>query len=130
MQYEADFKAWKSYNNEAPARYREEKLKMANELIARLEEKLPKLKGKMKVLEVTTPLSFFKRCGSFMGTYMSFIRTPFAGTAGHSGRISGLKNLYVGGQWTICGGMPCAVMSGRFAVQRLCHDAKVPFIQD
>lgn len=130
MQYEADFETWKRYNEESAARYREEKKIMADALLQRLSEKFPHLAGKMKVLEVTTPMSFHKRCGSHKGSYMSFIRTPYAGTASHTGRIPGLKNLYVGGQWTICGGMPCAVMSGRFATQRLCHDAKVPFVQD
>jgi len=130
MQYDCDFDVWKSYNDESPARYREEKQKFAAAVQAGLEERFPVLKGKTRVLEVLTPLSFYKRCGAHNGAYMSFIRTPIAGTENHNGRIAGISNLHVGGQWGLTGGMPAAVTSGRFAVQRLCRDAAVPFVEE
>jgi len=130
MQYAADFEYWKAINDESPAKYREEKQRMAEDILARLEERYPELKGRLRILEVTTPLSFHKRCGAYKGAYMSFIRTPFAGTATHKGKIKGIENLYVSGQWTLCGGMPSAVTSGRFAVQRLCRDTKTKFVEE
>jgi len=130
MQYGADFDVWKKYNDESPAKYREEKMKFATAVMERLEERYPVLKGKMEILEVLTPLSFYKRCGAYKGAYMSFIRTPIAGTENHNGRINGISNLHVGGQWGLTGGMPAAVTSGRFAVQRMCKDAGVKFIEE
>jgi phytoene dehydrogenase-like protein len=36
------------------------------------------------------------------------------------GQLKGIKNLYVAGQWTNSpGGLPVAVASGKFAVQRI-----------
>ena len=38
----------------------------------------------------------------------------------HSGKIKGLKNLYIAGQWIqMPGGVPLALMSGKFAIQRI-----------
>lgn len=128
MQYGADFDFWKKLWDESPVRYREEKSRMAEEIKARLEERLETLKGRMEVLEVLTPLSFYKRCGAHKGAYMSFIRTPLAGTENHNGRIGGISGLYVGGQWGLTGGMPAAICNGKFAVQRLCKDLGKKFI--
>lgn len=130
MQYGADFDAWKSYNDESPALYREKKKQFASAVQERLEQRFPSLKGKMTVLEILTPFSFYKRCGAYKGAYMSFIRTPIAGTENHNGRIDGISNLHVGGQWGLTGGMPAAVTSGRFSVQRICHDEKMTFVEN
>jgi len=130
MQYGPDFDAWKAYHDESPALYREKKKEFAESVKERLETRFPSLKGKTKVLEILTPLSFYKRCGAHKGDYMSFIRTPVAGIENHNGRISGICNLHVGGQWGLTGGMPAAVTSGRFTVQRICHDEKIPFVEE
>ena len=127
MQYGADFDAWKAYNDESPALYREKKKEFAEQMQRSLEERFPSLRGKTKILEVITPLSFYKRCGPYKGGYMSFIRTPLAGTENHNGRIEGISNLQASGQWGLTGGMPAAVTSGKFAIQRICHDEKITF---
>ncbi len=129
-QYDADFAFWKALWDRDHAEYRAEKQRMAERMIARLEERFPAIAGKCEILEVLTPLSFYKRCGSHHGSYMCFIRTPYFGEKNHSGRIEGLDRLYASGQWGQPGGMPAAVTSGRFAVQRMCHDAGVRFVED
>lgn len=129
-QYDADFAYWKALWDRDHAAYRAEKLRIANDMVESLAERFPALKGSTEILEVLTPMSFYKRCGSHHGSYMCFIRTPHFGEKNHCGRIEGLTNLYVSGQWGQPGGMPSAVTSGRFAVQRMCHDTGIPFIEE
>ena len=51
---------------------------------------------------------------------MSFITKPHVKQVNMDGRIRGLDNLIVAGQWTAApGGLPMAACSGKFAVQRI-----------
>jgi hypothetical protein len=61
---------------------------------------------------------------------MSFILTPYAPKKSHKGRIKGLSNLYLSGQWLQPpGGLPNAAVTGRFTIQRLCKAEGIPFNQ-
>ncbi len=54
------------------------------------------------------------------GSYMSFTTTPMGKKIKINGRIKGIKNLYLAGQWTNSpGGLPVAASSGKFAIQRI-----------
>ena len=56
----------------------------------------------------------------YKGAYMGFITTPSAKPARVKGTVKGLKNLYLAGQWVMSpGGLPVAVISGKFAIQRI-----------
>lgn len=129
-QYDVDFAFWNALWEKDHAGYRAEKQKFAQRMVESLTERFPSLAGNTEILEVLTPVSFHKRCGAHHGAYMCFIRTPHFGEKNHRGRIEGLSGLYASGQWGQPGGMPAAVTSGRFAVQRMCHDAGVPFIEE
>ena len=54
---------------------------------------------------------------------------PFAYTSKGSiyysnGKIRGLKGLLIAGQWTVLpGGIPIAMMSGKFAIQRILKES-------
>ena len=51
---------------------------------------------------------------------MGFIQTPYVKKEIHPGVLKGLDNFYLAGQWLQTpGGLPNAVITGRFAVQRL-----------
>jgi hypothetical protein len=59
---------------------------------------------------------------------MSFILSPYAPKKTSKGRVKGLSNLYLSGQWLQPpGGLPNAAVTGRFTIQRLCKDLKRPF---
>jgi phytoene dehydrogenase-like protein len=80
------------------------------------------------VVETVSPYSFYRFCGAYKGSYMSFILTPFAPKKTSKGRVKGLSNLYLTGQWLQPpGGLPNAAVTGKFTIQRLCKDLKVPF---
>ncbi|MBE6846253.1 MAG: NAD(P)/FAD-dependent oxidoreductase, partial [Ruminococcus sp.] len=51
--------------------------------------------------------------------------TPAGKQIKMKGQLKGIRNLYVAGQWTNSpGGLPVAVASGKFAVQRILKKQK------
>ena len=128
QQYESDYSRWRHlYLNERTA-YREEKKRVAESVMARLEERYPQLAGKLTIVETVSPYSFHRFCGAYRGAYMSFILTPYAKRKSHFGRVRGLKNVFLAGQWLQPpGGLPNAVVTGKFAIQRICRKAGVSF---
>ena len=47
------------------------------------------------------------------------------------GEIKGLSGFVLSGQWIlISGGLPTAVITGKFAAQRICRHDKIKFIKD
>lgn len=56
---------------------------------------------------------------------MSFTTTPDAKQLKMKGRVKGIDNLYLAGQWTNSpGGLPVAAASGKFAIQRILKSKK------
>ncbi len=120
VQYDHEYEYWEKLYNENRDEYKAVKMQIANALLERLEKHYPKLKGKLDVLEVVTPKSFNRYLGSYKGSYMGFIQTPHVKKEVHSGVLPGLDNFYLAGQWLQTpGGLPNALVTGRFAVQRL-----------
>ena len=116
-QTDEDYAYWKSLSEEE---YRAEKEKLIAEVVRQIEKKLPELKGDLEFLDCWTPLTYERYCNAYHGSYMSFVTTPTGKQIKSKGKIKGIKNLYMAGQWTNSpGGLPVAVASGKFAVQRI-----------
>lgn len=129
LQYSGEFEYWSRLRKTDIKAYRAEKERVAAEIIERLEAHYPYLKGKIKCVEVVTPASFNRYCGAYKGAYMSFILTPYVPKTVHKGRLKNIKNLYLAGQWIQPpGGLPNAHLTGKFAIQRLCIQEKIPFV--
>ncbi|NCC98904.1 MAG: NAD(P)/FAD-dependent oxidoreductase [Bacteroidia bacterium] len=130
VQYEDDFEYWKSlYTNNIDA-YKQAKLRIAQSIISNIEEHYPELKGKLEIIETVTPMSFNRLCGAYKGAYMSFILTPFAKKKIHKGHLRYIKNVYLAGQWLQPpGGLPNAVVTGKFVIQRICKKEGLKFVQ-
>lgn len=128
VQHEDDFERWQELYLHYPEEYKEAKATLAAQIVKRIEDQYPQLQGKMQVVETVSPYSFYRFCGSYKGSYMSFILTPFAKKKTHKGRIKGINNLYLTGQWLQPpGGLPNAAVTGKFTIQRLCKATKTPF---
>ena len=51
---------------------------------------------------------------------MGFITKPGIKASKINGKIRGIDNLYIAGQWIMSpGGLPIAAVSGKFAIQRI-----------
>lgn len=130
VQYENDFDVWKSLYKSNYDAYKRCKADVAAKVIENIEINFPQLKGRLTPVEIVTPMSFHRWCGAYKGAYMSFILTPFAAKKVHNGHLRSIKNLYLAGQWLQApGGLPNAVVTGRFAVSRIANAiGEKPFI--
>lgn len=131
-QYESDFDYWEDLYLNNRAAYKAEKERVGQEVLKRIEEHFPELAGHLKVVEIITPYSLHRYTGAYKGAYMSFISTKGQRPSQfHHGRIKGLSHFYLAGQWLQSpGGLPNAVVTGKFAIQRLCKDINRPFVEE
>jgi phytoene dehydrogenase-like protein len=123
-QTDKDYIYWERLSKDKAA-YKNEKQRIANLLQVRIEKRFPELKGKLTVLDVATPMTYHRYTGAHHGAWMAFMMTPKSKSMMHSGKIKGLKNCYLTGQWLQPpGGLPVAVTTGKFTVQRICKKEK------
>lgn len=116
-QTDDDYEFWKGLSCEE---YKATKEKLTEEVKVRIEKAFPSYAGKMEFLDAWTPLTYERYCNAYHGSYMSFVTTPMGKQIKMKGQLKGIKNLYVAGQWTNSpGGLPVAVASGKFAIQRI-----------
>lgn len=118
-----DYKYWrKLYKNQE--NYKEEKQRIATAVVNRLENRFPNLKDKIKVIDVCTPKTYNRYTNAYCGSYMPFAYTSKGSIYYSNGKIRGLKGLLIAGQWTVLpGGIPIAMMSGKFAIQRILKES-------
>ena len=116
-QDDEDFGFWKDLSSEE---YTKVKDALVCEVTKRIEKEFPQLKENMEFLDAWTPLTYERYCNAYHGSYMSFVTTPYGKQMKLKGQLKGIENLYLAGQWTNSpGGLPVAVASGKFAIQRL-----------
>lgn len=122
------FDYWKRLYEDKAA-YKAEKQRIADELMRRIVERYPELEGRIKPIDVVTPITYERYCGAYKGSWMAFMSTPNgSGVQNHDGRIDGISNFQLSGQWIYSpGGLPCALATGKFAVQRICRDEKMNY---
>lgn len=95
----------------------------------KLIEVFPEIKGKIEVVNVTTPVTMEKYCSSFQGAYMGLELSPRLKKQYLTNKVKKVKNIFLANQWTmLSGGLPVACLSGKFAVQRICKQQKNEFI--
>jgi phytoene dehydrogenase-like protein len=118
---------WDALRKESEQTYQSEKKRIGDLLLSELQRVYPETAGKAQVIDVATPLTFNRYCNAYKGAYMSFLSTAGTTPKNHKGVIDGIDRLYLAGQWIFPdGGLPGAVLSGKFAVQRLCRRATQP----
>lgn len=128
LQNEDDCKYWQDLYNADKEEYKRKKQKAADDILRMLEERVPSAKGKMKVLDIWTPQTYARYTNATRGVYIGFIITKKGSFLKLSGELKGLKNVFLAGQWlTTPHGLPMAMTSGKFAVQRILRSQKKPY---
>lgn len=123
--FQADYDWWKNLKSEY---YKNEKYKITKKVIIRIEKKFPILKNKIKALDFVTPLTYERYCNAYKGSWMSFGITPSGKQLMHNGKIKGINNLYMAGQWLMPpGGLPTALLTGKWAIQRIKEKEKMNY---
>jgi phytoene desaturase len=111
--------------------YRREKERVGEAVRAAIEAHFPHLAGKLTVLDVATPATYDRYCNAYRGAFMAFFPTIGSKMMAHTGRIKGLDNFVLSGQWLQPPGRPAdRVVTGKDSIQRLCKKLKRPFVAE
>ena len=126
-QFQPELDMWEALVDDKEA-YNIEKTRIGEAVIQDMETRFPFMKGKLKLLDVATPQTYVKYCNAYRGAFMGFWPTIPGKSLVHTGKIKGLKNLVLSGQWLQPpGGLPVAVITGKDTIMRLCKQLKQPF---
>ena len=118
---------WK--NAKENGTYLEEKKRIGQHLLQELKAYYPFLADSLEIIDFITPMTYERYLNSRHGCFQGFVHTARGKTLMHKGIIKGLKRFILAGQWIIqSGGLPTAVMSGRFSAQRICRADKKRFV--
>lgn len=116
---------WANLNKDKDA-YRSKKEEIACLVQQKLEQRFTEYRGKMKILDIWTPVTYRRYCNAFKGYNQAFtitkqsMKNPYP-----SAYVQGIENIILAGQWLSSpGGLPGAAIQGKYAVQRILKKEK------
>ncbi|HVV88489.1 MAG TPA: NAD(P)/FAD-dependent oxidoreductase [Kofleriaceae bacterium] len=119
-----DFDWWASRGDG----YAAAKAEVAEALRARLAVHLPPMRDQVRMIDVATPLTYWRSARSWRGAYEGWRPTADTFLAHVDKTLPGLDDFYMAGQWVEPGGgVPTALVSGRQVVQIMCERTGRPF---
>jgi phytoene dehydrogenase-like protein len=126
------YESWKQLQADR-AQYEAEKQRIADAVIAQLDQRFPGLAGQVEAVDVATPLTTERYTGNWQGSMEGWLITTQTISMmmgkGMSKTLPGLESFYLIGQWVQPGGgLPPAAQSGRDAIQLICHRDRRPFV--
>jgi phytoene dehydrogenase-like protein len=128
VMFDSNYDYWKELSEDS-ARYQAEKEKIADEVIAVLDQRFPGLAGQVEMRDVATPMTWERYTGNWRASFEGWLITTQTLGMRMSKTLPGLENFYMAGQWVEPGGgVPTAAMSGRNVIQIICHQDKKPFV--
>ena len=106
--------------------YEAEKTRVADAVIAGLDQRWPGLAAQVEMVDVATPLTFERYTGNWQGSFEGWMLTPLNASSVMkplAQTLPGLRRFHMCGQWVEPGGgLPTAVLSGRRLVKALCKE--------
>jgi phytoene dehydrogenase-like protein len=115
----SDYDFWRGL---AAERYREEKEKVADLVVALLEQRFPGIGAQIEMRDVATPLTIERYTGNWRGSSIGWDLAPRTFMARIPKTLPGLRNLVMAGHWVEGGGgVPFVAISGRNAIQLIRH---------
>jgi phytoene dehydrogenase-like protein len=125
--FATNYEYWKELGEE-PVRIEAEKEKIAERVIASLDQRFPGLASMVEMWDVSTPLTFERYTGNWQGTFLGWRITTKTLRLRMGKTLPRLENFYMAGQWLEPGGgVPTAALSGRDVIQLLCRKDKKRF---
>jgi phytoene dehydrogenase-like protein len=123
-----NFTYWDELRRTNPSMYREQKSRIADEVISQLERRIPGVRKAIEVVDVSTPATVYRYTGNWKGTMEGWLVEPGAGFKPLPNTLPGLKRFLMVGQWVMPGGgLPSGPMTARPAVKAICKHDRVPF---
>jgi phytoene dehydrogenase-like protein len=125
-----DYDTWQRIYGRRP--YDTEQSEVSAQVIDFLERLYPGIRADIEVVDEATPLSTERYTGNWQGSSTGWLLTTQTMTMNILGMrktLPGLADFVMCGQWIEPGGMvPVCAMSGRNAIQLLCHADRQPFV--
>lgn len=110
-------------------RYARAKEQLATAVIERMDRRLPGLADRVEMIDVVTPLTFWRHARSWRGAFEGWMPTPETFNVHVPKQLPGLEDLWLAGQWVEPGGgIPPSLMSGRQVVQLVSQRLERPFL--
>ena len=107
--------------------YEEHKRQLADNLKQLIEKHIPRLKNKIDVLNIATPLTYERYTGSYKGAWMTVLTKNNHPSLPRSLSAAYRRLYFAGFRTRAPGGLPIALLSGYKAAQYLCRDLKMVF---
>ncbi len=109
------------------AHYQQEKDAAADRVLGCLERHLPGVEASVQMVDIATPLTFWRSARAWRGAFEGWL--PTSDAFKHVPKqLPGLDRFYMAGQWVEPGGgVPTAIMSGRHVVELVCAALRRPF---
>ena len=120
------YKFWKTAKEDGT--YKAKKEELGRLFVDAVAEFIPEVKENLEVIDVATPCTYERYCGSYEGSWMSV--WPAGGKQNdYPQKAESVDGLYFAGlRMMMPGGLPIAVYTGRQAVQHLCKDTNTLFV--
>ncbi len=116
-------KYWTGLRDNEARKYEGEKKRVAEAVSRVFEKRFPKAKGKIKVVDVSTPATVIRYTGNWRGSMEGWLMTPATGIKMLPFSLPGLRDFYMVGQWiSPGGGLPAGLMTGRMVSRRIARD--------
>jgi phytoene dehydrogenase-like protein len=117
-----DYGYWTELRRTDRAKYDEEKKRVGSEVVEAVDKKYPGFKGCVEALDVSTPATYVRYTGNWMGSFEGWLMTPKNMIKKIPRTLPGLKGFYMIGQWVSPGGgLPSGLMTGRDIVKEICR---------
>ncbi len=119
--FDSSYDAWRALAQD-PQRYASEKERIARDVIAGIEQRLPGIARQVEAVDVATPLSYERYTGNWQGSIEGWLITTRTLGMRMPDSLPGLQQFHMVGQWTQPGGgVPPAAWSGRSVIRKLCE---------
>ena len=120
---------WIDLRSTDRVKYDREKQNVAETVISLLETQLGTLQGKIEMLDVTSPATYYRYTNNWKGSIQGWDQENLFQGNPFKKQLSALDNLYLAGHWVEPGGgVPTAFKSGRDVAQIICNKEKMKFM--
>ncbi len=123
--FDVDWERWEHMGGDRAA-YEAEKQRIAEQVIAALDARIPGLAAAVQVVDVATPLTTVRYTGNWKGSVEGWMFShevmAMMMSGGMRKTLPGLDRFHMVGHWVEPGGgLPPAAKCGRDLIQNLCH---------
>jgi phytoene dehydrogenase-like protein len=123
-----NFEYWVTLRRRDPERYRQEKQRVAEAVVAILEAIVPGVRAAIEVIDVSTPATVIRYTGNWKGSMEGWLLTPSTGLRPLRNTLPGLHQFLMIGHWVMPGGgLPAGLMTARAAVHSICKQDRAAF---